>query len=348
MLTPASYARLWIFWILLTAAALVACMFFGPGLHRVNFGWPSDPNIRDFRELRILSAAAVGFGLAASGVTLQALLRNPLADPYVLGISSGSSVGVMLWLLCTGPFAAAVMHSHSDLLIWILNQGQVVPALIGAILTCIVVFVLAKSRWGGTADPVTLLLVGVVIAAINGAILMLIQSLDPSGVNKNFINYIMGAISTSTTWQLFTLAVIVLAAGYLPVLLASRSLNIATLSEMEAASLGIRISTLRNLCFIAASVMTAAAIMLSGPIGFVGLICPHICRSLVGADHRKLIVAAPFAGAVFLMLADTFVNATGTFIGSELPVGVITAICGGPFFLLLLKHRPGATGGGAT
>jgi iron complex transport system permease protein len=347
MLTPASYARLWIFWILLTVLVLFGCMFFGPDIHRISFGWPTNVNIRDFRELRILSAAAVGFALAASGVSLQALLRNPLADPYILGISSGSSVGVMLWLLCTGPFAAAILASKSAPLQWLLNQGQVIPALIGAIVTCMLVFVLARSRWGGAADPVTLLLVGVVISAINGAILMLLQSLVPNGLKVNFINYVMGAIANDVTWQRFTLAAIILVVGYIPVLLASRSLNIATLSDIEAASLGIRIAALRNLCFIAASVMTAAAIMLSGPIGFVGLICPHICRSLVGADHRKLIVAAPFAGAVFLMLADTFVNATGGLIGSELPVGVITALCGGPFFLILLKHRPGASGSAA-
>jgi iron complex transport system permease protein len=175
---------------------------------------------------------------------------------------------------------------------------------------------------------------------------MLIQTFLPPALQVNFISYLMGSVAGDVTWQRFILAVIVLLLGYLPILLASRSLNIGTLSDMEATSLGIRMSALRNICFISAAVMTAAAIMLSGPIGFVGLICPHICRSLVGSDHRKLVVAAPFAGAIFLMLADTFVNATGGIIGSELPVGVITALCGGPFFLMLLRRRPGGGGGG--
>jgi iron complex transport system permease protein len=189
----------------------------------------------------------------------------------------------------------------------------------------------------------TLLLVGVVISAINGGILMLLQAMSPPNVQANFLNFVMGSIGSDVTLGRLRVAMIVVAVGYLPVLLAARSLNIGTLSEMEATSLGVNVGRLRNLCFIAASVLTAGAIMLAGPIGFVGLICPHICRSLVGADHRRLTVAAPLCGAAFLMLADTFVNATGALIG-ELPVGVVTALCGGPFFLMLLRRR--AFGGG--
>jgi len=348
MLTPASYVRLWALWLAIAVTLFFACMCLGPGdpgTTRISVGWPSTSELTEIRALRILPAALVGFALAAAGLTLQALLRNPLADPYVLGISSGSSVGVMLWLLCTGPFVAVVGSSPWGR--FILQQGQVGPALAGAIVTCILVFVLARSRWGGGGggDPLTLLLVGVVISAINGAILMLLNSLATEGVQKNFINYIMGAISNDVRWTDLNIAAVILLLGYIPVLLAARSLNIGSLSDMEATSLGINVARLRNLCFLCASIMTAAAIILSGPIGFVGLICPHICRRLVGSDHRKLTVAVPFCGAAFLMLADTFVNITGGIFHGELPVGVITALCGGPFFLVLLKHR--RSGGGA-
>ena len=176
---------------------------------------------------------------------------------------------------------------------------------------------------------------------------MVLNSIAPGGVKTNLINYIMGAISNDVTWLRFHLAWIILALAYLPVVLAARSLNVGSLSDTEAASLGVNVNSLRNLCFLSASIMTAAAIMLSGPIGFVGLICPHICRALVGADHRKLTIAAPLCGAAFLMLADTFVRATGSLFQGELPVGVITALCGGPFFLFLLKRRSGAGWGGA-
>jgi iron complex transport system permease protein len=346
LLTPSTYARLWIIWLLVAFTVLHLCMCVGPGevgTHAFNLGWPAE-NIREIRMLRILSAGLVGFALSSAGVTLQALLRNPLADPYVLGISSGSSVGVFLWLL----FGASLyrLFGYSPALQSLLVHGKLVPAVAGAILSCILVFTLARPRRGsGTGpEPLTLLLVGVVIAAVNGAILMVLNAFAPAGVQLNFLNYLMGAISSDTTWGVLGLAAALIAVGTLPLYLAGRSLNIGSLPDLDAASLGVNTAKLRTLCFTSASLTTAAAIMLAGPIGFVGLICPHICRRLVGADHRKLLVAAPLCGACFLMLADTFVNATGNLFHGELPVGVITALCGGPFFLFLLK-RGNATGG---
>jgi iron complex transport system permease protein len=188
-------------------------------------------------------------------------------------------------------------------------------------------------------DPLTLLLVGVVVSAINGGVLMVLNSLAPAGIKADLMSYVMGSISTEITWGVLLMAVVVVAVGFVPILLSGRALNVGSLSDVEATSLGVNVGQLRTICFISASVMTGAAIMLSGPIGFVGLICPHICRGLVGADHRKLVVAAPLCGAAFLMAADTFVRATGGLFYGELPVGVVTALCGGPFFLMLLKRR---------
>ena len=332
------YWRMWAIWLLLAVAVFFLCMMVASEVKGFGFNWPAK-EIRQFRIDRILGAAVVGFALAAAGVTLQALLRNPLADPYILGISSGSSVGVMAWMLLAG------IWKGEGVLRWLLEKGQIGPAVAGAVLTCLLVFVLARPRkgaGGGGMDRLTLLLVGVVVSAINGAILMVLNWLAPQGVKSNLITYMMGAISNDTKPLTFWLATAVIALGYLPILLSARALNVGSLSDVEATSMGVNVAKLRTLCFISASVMTGAAIILSGPIGFVGLICPHITRSLVGADHRKLTVAAPFCGAIFLMIADTLVRgSSGCFYLGELPVGVITALCGGPFFLILLHNRRG-------
>jgi iron complex transport system permease protein len=346
LLTRAAYLRLWIFWVVLVFVVIHLCMIVGPGeagTRGITIGWPPE-EIRELRMLRILSAGLVGFALSSAGVTLQALLRNPLADPYVLGISSGSSVGVFLWLL----FGASLyrLFGYSPALQSLLIHGKLIPAVAGAIVCCVLVFALARPRRGSGSgpEPLTLLLVGVVIAAINGAILMVLNAFAPPGLQLNFLNYLMGAISSDTTWGVLGLAAILIALGTAPLYLAGRSLNIGSLPDLDATSLGVNTSRLRTLCFLSASISTGGAIMLAGPIGFVGLICPHICRRLVGADHRKLLVAAPLCGAAFLMVADTFVNVTGNLFHGELPVGVVTALCGGPFFLFLLKRRSVAGG----
>jgi iron complex transport system permease protein len=293
---------------------------------------------------RVLAAGMVGMALAAAGVTLQALLRNALADPYVLGISSGSTVGVMAWMLLPVLWPGAF---HAAPLV-LLALGRSVPAVAGALLTCLVVFMLARQRRGaggvgGGMQPVTLLLVGVVVSSINAALLLVLNSLAPAGLRSNLMVYMMGVISENDlTPELMWVALAVLLAGYLPVLLSAAALNIGTFSDTEATSLGVSVQRLRTVCFVCASVMTGAAILLSGPIGFVGLICPHICRrlrGLGGADHRTLLIAAPLCGAAFLMLADSLVRVAGTLNHGEFPVGVVTALCGGPFFLFLLRRR---------
>jgi iron complex transport system permease protein len=294
----------------------------------------------EFRLQRVVAAGMVGFALAAAGVTLQALLRNPLADPYVLGISSGSTVGVMAWMLLVRTFQ---FSATSGTALWLLAMGRSVPALLGAVLTCLLVFALARGRFGSALQPVTLLLVGVVVSSMNAAVLMVLNSLAPQGVLSNFATYLLGSIADGQlTRPLLLVAFGLLLAGYLPTVLSAAALNIGTLSDTEAASLGVQVQRLRALCFICASVMTGAAILLSGPIGFVGLICPHICRRLKvlgGADHRTLLISAPLCGAAFLMLADSAVRVGATLNRGEFPVGVVTALCGGPFFLFLLKRQ---------
>jgi iron complex transport system permease protein len=370
VMTPSRFLRVAAIWLAIALAAFAASMCVSGRVGAVGIewtapwrvaelqirgrGWTHTPLATDADRIafdalqqrlpRVLAAGLVGLALAAAGVTLQALLRNPLADPYVLGISSGSTVGVMAWMLLPVLWPGLLRAIPREFL----DLGRSLPAVAGALATCFVVFLLARRRGagggaGGGMDPVTLLLVGVVVSSINAALLLVLNSLAPAGLKANLASYMMGLISENDlTPALLSVAAIVLAAGYLPVLLSAAALNIGTLSDTEAVSLGVNVQRLRTLCFLCASVMTGAAILISGPIGFVGLICPHICRRLKGmggADHRILLIAAPLCGAAFLMLADSAVRVAATLNRGEFPVGVVTALCGGPFFLILLRRR---------
>ena len=324
---------------LLTGGVLLLCLAIGPGMpgsNRISFGIPASEFI-DLRLVRVGSAAIVGAALAATGVLLQGLLRNPLADPYILGISSGATAAVMMWIVWGDFIAGALLHHP-----WpagLFANGQTLPALVGALITCAVVFFLGRKR-GGTLDPLTLLLSGVVISSINGALVMFLDNLVPYGARADILDYLFGYISEGTAPTTLWIALGVVLLGWGAALAIGGAMNIAALSDVESESLGVRLGSLRAICFILAALLTAASIALAGPIGFVGLICPHVCRNILGPDHRRLLVASPFFGAVFLMLADTFVRSTGAwFPGGELPVCVITALCGGPFFLYLLTRR---------
>lgn len=331
-LTVQRYLGFWAAALLAVGVVFVLCVLLGPADERgrlLDFGWPLQ-SILEIRLKRVIAAAAVGLALGAAGVALQALLRNALADPYVLGISSGASVGVMLWMLAGKWF--------TDLALAFAQSGPLACAVGGAVAASLLVYALARGT--GEVDPLTLLLVGVVINAVAGAVLMFLNSLAEQGVKSDLLSYMMGAVSERTRVSELIIAGAAIVLGWLPLLLAAPALNISTLSDVEVASLGVRISHLRTLMFFCAALITAASIALAGPIGFLGLLCPHICRALFGPDHRQLTVTAPFCGAIILMLADTFVRCTGKLFGTgDLPVGVVMALLGGPFFLWLLRRR---------
>jgi iron complex transport system permease protein len=320
------------------AMVFVLALGVGPtlsGARFPSFGYPG-LDILQLRLIRVGTAAVVGAALAIAGVLLQALLRNPLADPYILGIANGATIGVMLWMLF-GQTVGYALFSHG-LVGMIFSNGQSVPAMLGALVTCVLVFLLGKKR-GGNLDPIALLLSGVVLATINGALILLLNSLLPGGARSDIMDYLFGYISDGTPVIALLVSVLVLVVGWLIAVTLGSALDVASLSDVESESLGVRLSTLRTTCFVLAGVLTAAAIAISGPIGFVGLICPHICRALLGPSHRRLLLAAPCLGAAFLMAADAFVHGTGAWFNGELPVGVVTALCGGPFFLYLLMRR---------
>lgn len=322
---------------LLTTLVLLLCLALGPGApgHKaISVGF-SSPAIMSLRITRVGAAAIVGAALALSGVLLQGLLRNPLADPYVLGISSGGAVGVMVWIVLSSTCGAAILAN--PWLAQVFRYGQTVPALCGSLVACTVVYFLGQRK--GRIDPLTLLLAGVVLGAICGGLIMLLQNLVPYGAKADILSYLFGYISEGTPTVVIWTGLGVLLVGWALALHLGGALNIAALSDVEAVGLGVRLGRMRMLAFFCASFLTAGSIALAGPIGFVGLICPHICRMIFGPEHRRLILISPFVGAVFLMLADTFVRITGSWFAGELPVGVVTALCGGPFFLYLLSHR---------
>ena len=269
----------------------------------------------------------VGAALAAAGVTYQAVLRNPLAEPYLLGVSGGASLLAYLAAVSTGTLASIVEP-----------LGQQSASFVGAMGALAAVLLLSHRR--GRLEPVTLLLVGVIVSAVCGAVYLLMYHLNLKnevtfGSGGPF-RFLVGGINTNLTTRQIATAGGLIAAGFGALLYLSGELNVAMLSEAEAEALGVRIHRLRWMALVAASLVTAAAVAISGPIGFVGLICPHVARAIVGTDQRRLLPVATAFGAVLLAAADALSRGMSRWTSGTLPVGVLTGLLGGPFFLFLL------------
>lgn len=281
----------------------------------------------------VLLASLVGAALAAAGVAYQSILRNPLAEPYLLGVSSGASLAAYLWRFPAAGTAAASLLGRSGAAV-----SQQAFAFAGALTAVAAVFALASRR--GRVEPVTLLLVGVIVNSVNGSAFLLINALakDMTGGSGGEIAFLVGVIQTNLETPQVVAAAVVVAAGWLALAYLSGQLNAAVLSEAEAESLGVRIHRLRWTALVVASLMTASAVAISGPIGFVGLVAPHVGRLLVGQDPRRLLPVSTALGAALLAVADAASRllAMNTLWGTVLPVGILTGLLGGPFFLFLL------------
>lgn len=276
-------------------------------------------NVLELRVGRALSGFATGAMLALAGVLMQALLRNPLADPYVLGVSGGAAVGALASML----FFSAI---------WIIDAA----AFGGAILVALLLLVLAhRDLRSGMVEgnaPI-LLLTGVIVASGCGALVTLMLSIAPDNRLRGMVFWLIGDLSGA---QLRWLPWLVLAAAFVFAVRAARSINLIALHAEAAATLGVRVGVLRKGMFLSAALLTASAVSNAGSIGFVGLIVPHACRFALGPDHRLLLPAATLVGGSFLVLADTLAR---TIVApQQLPVGVITALIGVPVFLLQLHH----------
>ncbi len=274
----------------------------------------------DLRLSRALVAFVTGAALALAGVMMQALLRNPLADPYVLGISAGASVGAL----------AALLFMYA---MWVVDAA----AFVGAVAVSMMLYFLARRDLrGGTAaegGSSVLLLTGVILSSGCMAMVTLMLSIAPESRLRSMIFWMIGDLSGA---PLRAIPWIVLACALLFAVRSARALNVLALHAEAAATLGIRVGALRKGLFFASGLLTASAVTSAGSIGFVGLIVPHACRFACGPDHRLLIPAATLAGGAFLVLADTL--ARTVLAPQQLPVGVVTALIGAPVFLYQL-HR---------
>jgi len=278
-------------------------------------------NIIQLRLARILLGVIAGAGLSVAGVIFQSLLRNPLAEPYVLGVSSGAGLGATLAILLGLNLAGA----------WTLPA----VAFAGALGTILLVYALAET--GAGAIPVyTLLLSGTIVNAVLASMLMFLVSVAPSEDLHSVVWWLLGNLQVFD-WQLLRVVGAVIAAGLVVCVLLARDLNLMTLGEEAAAHLGLHVEQSRRLFFVVASLMTGATVAACGLIGFVGLIVPHSVRLAIGPDHRRLVPASALAGAAFLVLSDGL--ARTALAPREIPIGVITAFLGGPFFLFLLRRK---------
>jgi iron complex transport system permease protein len=306
---------------LLLAAAMLLRLTVGEG---GRLTWP-DAGHLNLRLDRALSALIVGAALAVGGAMLQSLLRNPLASPDLIGAASGAGLAVTASVMLTGGAIDAAA----------ITKGP--AAFVGSISALAVVYLLGQRR--GFVEPILLVLVGVMISTICGAATMLLLSLMPDG-GWSALRWTMGALSDDTPrWVLAVVGGLTFAAIIAGVLLA-RAMDVAALSEEEARSLGIPIEKLRLALFLLSGALTAGAVLIAGPIGFVGLVCPHLVRLLAGPQHRTLIIGSALAGSALILLADSAVRAIDLPTG-RLPLGVFAALLGGPLFIAMLRRRTG-------
>lgn len=276
---------------------------------------------------RVLCAFAAGSMLALSGMAFQALFRNPLATPFTLGVSSGAALGAALFI------RFGIVLSVLGL------SGTSIAAFIGALLSILLVYGLTQLK-GGFSTP-TLLLSGIAISFFFSSLILFIQYI--SGLTQSFhlVHWMMGTLSTADFSRLWNLLPFLISGGLILSML-SRELNLFMIGEDMAISRGVNTGRVKKLIFLAASLMVGGVVALCGPIGFIGMMAPHICRLIFGADHRFLMPATFLFGGLFLTLCDTLTRVLSGFTsGAELPVGVLTALLGGPFFIMLLLNRKG-------
>ena len=291
-----------------------------PGLGHFSVPENIDLIIWQIHIPRMLLGALVGMCLAMAGVMLQGLLLNPLADPYMIGVSSGAAVGAGI----------AVLLGLSGIF---MGFGVPLFAFVSALIAVMAVYTLARR--GGTVSMLSFILAGVVIGSFMWAVLTLILTLSPGQSLENIIFWTMGSLAGANPWSRVLILAPFAFFGFILLYAFARDLNIFALGEESARYLGLETESLKRIIIGMATLITAAAVSVSGTIGFIGLMVPHITRRLVGPDHRILIPCSALLGALFMMAADVIARTAMRPI--EIPVGIITALLGAPFFLYLLR-----------
>ncbi len=275
--------------------------------------------ILNIRLPRVILAGTVGVALAVAGATYQGLFRNPLADPYLIGVAQGAALGAAIGFLVPTVIPGG---------------GQIpVFAAVGALLTVLLVYGLAKV--GQSVPVTTLILAGVAVGSLFMAMVSYLITISGDKIHS-IVFWMMGSFSMSQ-WNEVKIAVPIIIIGALVIFLFARSLNIIQLGEDQAKQLGVDVEKQKIMLLSAATLITAAAVSFVGIIGFVGIIIPHAVRLIWGADYRFLLPLSALIGAIFMIVAD-IVSRT-LMAPTEIPIGIITAICGAPFFLYLLRKR---------
>lgn len=285
--------------------------------------------IWEIRLPRVILGGICGAGLALCGVLMQCVTKNPIAEPYILGISSGASCGAV---------AVIVLGGISTLGINSITAG----AFVGSILSGILVFAIG-TQMGKTSSTTRLVLSGMAISTIFSALTnLLIYSAKNANQAKNALFWTIGSLG-GAKWDVLLIPFIALIIVVAISFVMSKSLDVLLLGDDSAIILGINVKLVKSMLIILATLLTSTLVAITGAIGFIGLVVPHVCRTIAGSDHKKLIVLSSLVGAIFLILSD--VAARGLFPPIEIPIGIITSLVGGPFFLYLISKKNYSFGG---
>ncbi len=313
--------------VLLALTAVAAAGVGNVPLHWDRVLWGPERNVDrvilfETRLPRILLAAIVGAALGLAGATLQGLLRNPLAEPHLIGVSGGAALGATIAIVVSGRMVLASM--------WLLPLAAAAGALVS------VALLYRISLVHGRLQPHVLLLAGVVYNAFAGAFILFVNFLADFYQAQGLLSWLVGSVA-GYGYDLVAPAAAYCALAGAWLCRHARGLDLLSLGEENAWQLGVDVDRVRRVAFLGSSLLVGAVVAVSGMIGFVGLIVPHTLRAILGADHRLLLPASALGGAIFLLLADTIARSAAA--GVEIPVGVVTALTGGPFFLYLLRRE---------
>ncbi|WP_252235196.1 iron ABC transporter permease [Clostridium sp. ZS1] len=285
--------------------------------------------IWEIRLPRVLLGAICGAGLAICGVLMQCVTKNPIAEPYILGISSGASCGAVFVIVLGGMSSIGINSVGAG-------------AFVGSLISGILVFAIG-TQMGKTTSTTRLVLSGMAISTIFSALTnLLIYSAENSNQAKSALFWTVGSLG-GAKWEVLLFPFIILVVVMIGALVMSKSLDILLLGDDSAIILGINIKLIKSIILILATLLTSALVSITGAIGFIGLVVPHICRSITGSDHKKLIALSSLIGAIFLIASD--IIARGLFPPIEIPIGIITSLVGGPFFLYLISKKNYSFGG---
>jgi len=304
--------------VLLVVVLIIGAMFGAERISLSELSVQQQAILLDIRLPRVFLATFVGASLAAAGAGLQALLRNPLAEPYLLGVSNGAALGMML---------AFVLFENVEFL-------RPVMAFIGAVVATIVVYQMAKSRTGMTVER--LVLSGVIVTTFLSSVIVLFTSLLDAAKLRSFTFWLLGDLSQATRSGVY-LCLVAAVVGIIVLGSQARALNLMMIGERDALDFGVEVGRVRLLVFGASALLVGASVAASGSVGYVGLVVPHIVRLASGSDNRSVIPFSALAGASFVILADLIARVA--IAPRELPVGAITALIGAPVFIFLLRRN---------